>query len=274
MDSGKGDETESRFRAEDVIGFITREKLETILEEIAAFSVNLVEDPTLPDFGYKYLQSRLAQCREYMNRTQYYLQITRRYEKNLRATLRNCELNFDLKVMEKLADDVIVRNQSSIEDRKALATTQLRAEFVELSTIKVDLLNLEETIKIVKARYDDLMRTSNDVRLQRQMVKDDRAFGPDEPGASGNSQSGMVPAGMKPAVKREPVNPTDLLDPEKRPEDLPEPTGPGHAKQIARFLNTTPSSVGSKPEAPAAPPPPEEPAGPAVKGLTYDDLLR
>jgi hypothetical protein len=274
MDSGKGDEAGRQFRSEEVLGFIPREKLETILEEIAAFSVNLVEDPTLPEFGYRYLQSRLAQCREYMNRAQYYLQITRRYEKNLRAMLRNCELNFDLKVMEKLADDVIVRNQSSIEDRKALATTQLRDEFVEMSTIKVDLLNLEETIKIVKARYDDLMRTSNDVRLQRQMVKDDRAFGPDDPAAQGTAQNGMVPGGMKPAVKRDVVNPTDLLDGSKRPEDLPEPSGPGHAKQIARFLNTTPSSVTSRPAPEPAPAAPEEPGTPPVKGLTYDDLLR
>jgi hypothetical protein len=254
------------------LGFVPREKLEAILEEIAAFSVSLAEDPTLPDLGYVYLQARLAQCREYMNRTQYYLQVTRRYEKNLRAMLRNCELNFELKVMEKLADDTIVRSQSSIEDRKALATTQLRDEYVEMSTLRVDLLNLEETIKIVKARYDDLMRTSNDVRLQRQMVKDDRADRNNgDPDAAGTSQSGMVPAGMPPAVKRQAVNPTDLLDGSRRPDDLPEPTGPGHAKQIASFLNKMPASVAAKPE--AAPSAPQEPEAPQVKGMSYDELL-
>ncbi|HEY8098617.1 MAG TPA: hypothetical protein VIE65_21335 [Methylobacter sp.] len=263
------------FKSESALGYIPREKLETILEEIANLSVDLVEDPTLPDFGYRYLQSRLARCREYLNRVQLYLQITRRYEKNLRAALKNCEVNFELKVMEKLADDTIVRAQSSIEDRKALATTQLREEFMAMNGLKIDLLNLEETIKIIKAKYDDLKATSFDVRLQRQMVKDDKDFHQlGDPDAQGTRQNGMVPEGMPPMVKPKIIEAQDLLDPERRPDDLPEPVSPSHAIQIASFLNSHPISEQKKPVSPPAPDSEPKDSTPPVVSMSYEDLLR
>lgn len=258
------------FKPEDIEGYITKPKLEAILEEIAGLSITLEEDPTLPDLGYRYLQSRLAKCRDYLNRTQYYHQITRRYQKNLQSRIRHCELDLDFKVMEKLADDGLVRRERSIEDRKALAMSMMKEEYQELSILKVELLNLEETVKLVKLKYDDLSRTNNDVKLQRQMVRDDRnselGEGYSPPQASQNKTVG---GGLPPAVRAKKIDPTEILDPNRRPDDIPQPINQSHARQIASFFNGLPAqkplseAIGSDPGSQALP---EASNVPEVKG--------
>ncbi len=50
--------------SEEVPGYLSGEKLETILGEITEYEVKLEEDPTLPNLGYRYLQKSIAQCRQ------------------------------------------------------------------------------------------------------------------------------------------------------------------------------------------------------------------
>src|SRR5271157_5300473 len=94
-----------------------KESLDQILIEIAEYQVELKEDPTLPELGTKYLQRILAQCRNYLNRTQYYYQMVKRIERELKVNLKMTELDLEFKIKEKLADDVLVRKEPSIEDR-------------------------------------------------------------------------------------------------------------------------------------------------------------
>lgn len=262
---------------EDVIGYLSAEKLESILEEIVGFEVVLEEDPTLPDLGLRYLQSKIAQCRKYLNRVQYYLQVTKRYEKNLKRAAKVYELDLELKLAGLLADDAIVRRQSSIDDRKAVATTMLKQEHEVLSRFRVDIQNLDDTIKLVKSKYDDLRHTNGDIRLQRQLVKDDMAeWGSGEEGYTKpqSREDRTIPGGLPPPVSAEDIDPNDLLDPNKRPEDLPEPKNPSHAKQIAGFFGKKPVRHVSRGPADPAPedPAPEDPA-PAIQSVSYKDLL-
>lgn len=187
--------------------------MERILEEIATYSVDLEEDPTQIHLGIPYLQRVLAKCRAYSNRVQFYMQKVKRYENRLRSELKILELDLDFKMKEKLADDQLVRKQPSIEDRKALAATMLATEHKHLAELQVEIQEVEETYKIIKAKHLELQRTSNDIKTQRNLVKDDmlaRLGGGEGYVRPQTGQDRAVPEGLPPPVEVRP-DPKDLL---------------------------------------------------------------
>lgn len=235
---------------------LSRIKLDQILDEIAGFEVKLEDDPTKPQFGAKYLQESIAKCRSYLNRVQYYLQIVKKRERDLRIEVKQTELDFEFKMQDKLANDAIVRQQPSEGVKKAVATAFLKDEHERIAQLKVELMDVQETAKIIKMKYDDLQKTNQDIKFQRQLVKDDRlaqASGEGGYTSSNVDEKGRYQHGLTPPVTQSKIDPTDLLDPDKRPDDLPAPVSKVHAEAIADFLN--------KQEAPKE------------KTLKYDDLL-
>jgi hypothetical protein len=255
---------------------LTRQKLEEILDEIASYKVDLEEDPTLPHLGTRYLQSSLAKCRHFLNRTQYYLQLARRHEKNLRIQLKQCELNADLQLQQLLANEPSVRQQPSIEDRKAVAISFNHELYVEIGKVRADLLDTEETVKLIKAKYDDLNRTNSDIKLQRHLVRDDKIEqmnGGDGYVKPQANKDRTVEGGLTPAIKTQPMEPEDLWDENRRPDDMPVPVDRVHAQQIADFFGKT-----IRVESPSTPtqvskPIKEEEERPLVEVISYDDLL-
>jgi hypothetical protein len=222
---------------------IPREKFEQMLEEVAGYSVELEIDPTLPHLGTKYLQNVLAKCRNYTNRTLFYLQAVLRGEKDLKREIKQCELDLEFKMHEKLADDSLVRAQPSIADRQAVAASFLKVEYENLGNLRVELVDVQETAKILRTRYNDLQRTANDIKLQRMMVKDDKDT--QLAGGSGYStpqtnQDGSVQGGLVAPVNTKPVDPKDILNPDTRPVDMPIPNNPEEAGRIAAFLTRHP----------------------------------
>ncbi len=279
-DVGVGvDEGSGLVRPEEILGFLPEADIEKMLEESASYSIELPEDPTSPEFGMRYLQKVLAQCRQYLNRVQYYLQITRRYEKNLRARIKLEEMNLELRTHQLLADNVIVRQGPSVDDRKALAAAMMSTEHKSLALLRVAHINVDESIKIIKMKYDDLNRSSMDVKTQRQMVKDEL----DDLGSGGSGynrpirdKDGTVPAGLPPAVQPGVrIDPKDLLDDSRRPDDLPPAKDAVHAQQIVNFFSR-PSMAPVKAPARPEPAPVVEPIivpAALTQTISYDDLL-
>lgn len=244
---------------------LSREKLDQILSEVSEYSVELEADPTLPHLGNAYLQKVVSECRNYMNRVMHYMQMIKFQEKNVRIRLKAIELDIERKTAEKLADDALVRKQPSIEDRKALAMTMLSDEYSGLAETRSELLDIEETWKLLKVKYDHLRGTSQDIKMQRSLVKDDaliRLGGGEGYTKPQINQDRSVPNGMKAPVIVDDLNPTDLLDPSKRPEDLPEPKDAVHAQMISDFFNSQNRVVQDKTTK-------EE----VVKSVNYEDLL-
>lgn len=262
---------------------LTKAQMDQMLEECAGYEVTLEEDPTQPHLGLRYLQKALATCRNYTNRTVFYLQKVLRYEKDLKRAVKTSELDLEFKIKEKLADDQLVRKQPSIEDRKAAATVMYKEEYDLLSEMKALVVDVEESARLLRMKYNDLQRTSNEIKLQRQMVKDDQDS--QLRGEAGYSspvinQDRSVPNGMAAPVT-ERIDPKDLLDPNRKPDEIPEPKDAAHAQLIADFLSRNPekgpiSDPGSQPEAPAATPAPHarkaEEDG-TVATIDYDNLL-
>jgi hypothetical protein len=214
------------------------ERLNSILEEISKYEVSLEEDPTLPHLGNRYLQKVVSQCRGYLNRVTYYYQEISREERRLKTELKAAELDLEFKTREKLADDPMVRKQPSISDREALAATMLKDEHDSVAALRVELMDVQESLKLIKFKHQELGRTSQDIKLQRMIVKDDAVMrmngeeGYDKPQVN---QDRSVPNGMPAPVLADDLNPTDLLNPDTRPSYIPAPIDTSHAKLIADF---------------------------------------
>lgn len=208
-----------------------------MLEEVAGYEIDLCVDPTLPHLGAKYLQSVISKCRNYTNRVIFYLQSVLREEKELKREIKKSELDLEFKMTLKLSDDPVVRAQPSIEDRKAVANSLLAAENEALAHLRIDMISVQETAKILRMRYNDLQRTSADIKLQRSIVKDDkddRLLGGSGYDTPQSNQDGSTQDNLPPHVR--PVDPKDILDQNKRPVDMPEPKNPDDADMIASFL--------------------------------------
>jgi hypothetical protein len=242
-----------------------KKRMSEILEEIAPYEIALEDDPTLPHLGTRYLQKLVSDCRKYLNRVTYYYQEVAREERTLRTGLKASELDLEFKTKQLLADDPVVRQQPSISDREALAATMLKDEHMNVATLRIDLMDVQETLKLVKFKHQELQRTSQDIKMQRSLVRDDATLrmagevGYDKPVIGPN---GMVLGGLAAPVKKDDLNPTDILNPDTRPDYLPEPVDSMHAKMIAEFYSDRPS-------------PKDKVAteDPKVVTISYDDLL-
>ena len=244
-----------------------RSKLASILDEVSQYSVELEPDPTLPNLGNMYLQRVVSECRNFMNRVMHYMQLIKVQEKNYKIRLKAIELDIDRKMAEKLADDALVRKQPSIEDRKALAMTMLSDEYENLAQTRADLLDIEETWKLLKVKYDHLRGTSQDIKMQRSLVKDDamlRLSGQEGYSKPQINQDKTVPNGMRAPVTADDLNPVDLLDPDKRPEELPTPKDIVHAQMISDFFSSSAKPIQDRPA---------EKSEEKVASLSYEDLL-
>jgi hypothetical protein len=243
------------------------QKLQSILDEVSQYSVELEPDPTLPNLGNLYLQRVISECRNYMNRVMHYMQMIKIQEKNTKIRLKAFELDLERKIAEKLSDDALVRKQPSIEDRKALAMTMLSEEYESIAILRSNLLDVEETWKLLKVKYDHLRGTSQDIKMQRSLVKDDamlRLGGQDGYSAPQINQDKSVPNGMRAPVTTDDLNPEDILDPNKRPEELPIPKDAVHARMISDFLTSQSPKVHKESVKVD-----DEP----VRSINYDDLL-
>ncbi len=214
-----------------------------MLEEVAGYTVQLEEDPTRPELGTKYLQRILAQCRNFQNRVQHYMQLAMRAERTLLTEIKQAELDFEFKIKNALADDPLVRQQRALDDRKALAETLLKVESDNLRTLKIRLIDVQESVKLLKFKYGDLQRTNGDIKTQRALVKDDKMAqlaGEEGYNQPQTNKDRSVPNGMPPAVSAEPLGPQDILDPTRKPEELFEPLDETHAQQMSEFLRRHP----------------------------------
>lgn len=216
----------------------TKEQIDTILSEISGFSITLEDDPTLPHLGSKYLQKVVSQCRNYLNRVSYYYQLISRMERETLRELKILEMDLDFKTKEKLADDQIVRQQPSIEDRKALAASILKNEHDSVNQLQIELLDIQESKKIIKFIHSELQRTNQDIRVQRSLVKDDKeslllSGGYRKPQAD---QDKFTSDGLPPVVDYSTIEVNDVVDDSVMPDVPIEPVPGINPYQISNFL--------------------------------------
>jgi len=87
------------------------------------------------------------------------------------------ETSLSIEKSSLLAGNDTVRRGSNIADREAIANTMLRQQINRISVLKLDLLDIDTVDKAVKMIHDELIRTSQEIKVQRSLLFSDRNSG-------------------------------------------------------------------------------------------------
>jgi hypothetical protein len=146
-----------------------------VFDALNTMQVDLDGDPLM--FGPKRLNSKVAQCREYLSRCQnIYLQLADDLHKLSRAN-RQAKLDFDIKSQDLLANDPEVKSQRAIRDREAVVSSKLRVERETNHLIETSITDLESVIMVVKAKREDLKDIQGRIRDQVKLCQEEIALG-------------------------------------------------------------------------------------------------
>ena len=149
--------------------------VDQIYNEVGGLHLELERDPTV--LGPNYINDIMAKCRNYLNRVSgIRLDLSRR-RRDLMVKIGGEETLFSVEKDRLLAENESVKRQPNIRDREALVNTLLRDRVNSISALKSELLDLETVEKAVKMVHDELIRTSAEIKTQRQMLFADRVTG-------------------------------------------------------------------------------------------------
>lgn len=149
--------------------------VDRIYKEIGELRIELEPDPTI--LGARYIQGVTSKCRNYLNRvTQIRIQLSQK-KRNLMMQVAGAETALSIERSRLLAEDDTVKRGSNIADREAIANTMLRRQINDIASMKMDLLDIETVDKAVKMSHDELIRTSQEIKVQRSLLFSDRTSG-------------------------------------------------------------------------------------------------
>jgi len=149
--------------------------VDKIFNEVGGLHLELERDPTV--LGPNYINSIMAQCRNYLNRISSIRLNLSRMRRDLMSKLGGEETLFSVEKDRLLSENEDVKRQPNIRDREALVNTLLRDRVNSISAFKSEILDLETVEKSVKMVHDELIRTSGEIKTQRQMLFADRVTG-------------------------------------------------------------------------------------------------
>ena len=149
--------------------------VDKIYNEVGALHLELERDPTV--LGPNYINDIMAKCRNYLNRVSSIRLDLSRQRRDLMVRIGGEETLFSVDKDRLLAENDYVKRQPNIRDREALVNTFLRDRVNAISALKSELLDLETVEKAVKMVHEELIRTSGEIKTQRQMLSADRVTG-------------------------------------------------------------------------------------------------
>lgn len=146
-------------------------RVKAIYDEINTLVIELEADPVT--LGTQYLNNLIACCRNYLNRCSSILLEVSREKRDVAARLRAEEAAYQVSFDELLATDERVRVLPNIEDRRSTINVFLRDQRNSIEALKRELQDLEYVEKAVRHRHNELKSTNTDIKMQRQMVRDE-----------------------------------------------------------------------------------------------------
>lgn len=146
-----------------------------IFAALSEMEVSLDADPIA--HGPKRMNSKIAVCRNHLDRCQQiYLQTSNDLHVLNRA-LRVAKVEFDLRMQDMLTNDPETRAGRSVRDREAIATMKLRDERESMATIESSISDLDAVMVVVKAKRDDLKDTLGRIRDQLKLCQEEIGLG-------------------------------------------------------------------------------------------------
>lgn len=149
--------------------------VDQLYREISVLRIELEPDPTI--LGARYIQGVTSKCRNYLNRVSLIRIQLNQKKRNLMMQIAGEETTLTIERSRLLAEDDTVKRGSNIADREAIANTMLRQQINRISAMKMDLLDIETVDKAVKMAHDELIRTSQEIKVQRSLLFSDRTSG-------------------------------------------------------------------------------------------------
>ncbi|NBR66902.1 MAG: hypothetical protein EBT79_06415, partial [Actinobacteria bacterium] len=146
-----------------------------IFTALASMEVSLDSDPL--SHGPKRMNSKIAVCRNHLDRCQQiYLQMSNDHHVLNRA-MRLSKVEFDLRMQDMLTNDPETRAGRSVRDREAIATMKLRDEREAMATIESSISDLDAVMTVVKAKRDDLKDILGRIRDQLKLCQEEIGLG-------------------------------------------------------------------------------------------------
>lgn len=231
------------------------ERVAQIYAALEKYEIELDPDPQIR--GPKYLQSIIAQGRNYLNAVSQLLLEVHREKQDLSRNLRARETAFQVSFDHMLANDERVRRLPNIEDRKSTCRIFLREDLQAIDGLKAQIGDVEFVEKAIRHRHRELTATMGEIKLQKGLIQAEigtGAFYGDERVAPDGSSIG-TPQGKGPVgISTDDVS-EDYLN------------GLFEEEQAAQQKQAEPS----QPPAPTTPaPPPVMEAAPAVPAVEIE----
>lgn len=154
---------------------IEQEYVDRVFDDLTKMDVEL--DPNPLEFGPSALNEKTALVRAYLSNTEkIFMEISHNLHKYKRDLLKE-ESAFNIAMNRLMAEDPHVRSGRSQQEREALATMRLTENTSRIDNIKLSVNDLEELMKIVKAKRADLKDIQGRLKDQLKLCQEELALG-------------------------------------------------------------------------------------------------
>tara|TARA_B100000035_G_C20955938_1_gene534187 strand:+ start:177 stop:875 length:699 start_codon:yes stop_codon:yes gene_type:complete len=137
--------------------------------------VSLDADPI--EFGPSRLNNKIAEVRTFLSQTEKtFLEVSQNLHKYKRDLLVS-ETQYSLEQTQLMATDPHVRSGRSQQEREALASTQLVHIQSKINDCKLAVHDLEDVLKVIKAKRTDLKDLQGRIRDQLKLCQEQVALG-------------------------------------------------------------------------------------------------
>ena len=151
------------------------EYINKVYTELSKMDVELDPDPI--EFGPSKLNNKTAEARKYLSQTEkIFMQVSQNLHKYKRDLLIS-ETQYNLEETKLMANDPHVRSGRSQQEREALASTQLVHIQSKINSCKLAVHDLEDVLKVIKAKRTDLKDLQGRIRDQLKLCQEQIALG-------------------------------------------------------------------------------------------------
>ena len=149
--------------------------LNSIYTNLSKMDVQLDPDPI--EFGPSKLNNKTAEARRYLSQTEkIFMEVSQNLHKYKRDLLIS-ETQYKLEETRLMANDPHVRSGRSQQEREALASTQLVHIQSKINSCKLAVHDLEDVLKVIKAKRTDLKDLQGRIRDQLKLCQEQIALG-------------------------------------------------------------------------------------------------
>jgi len=154
---------------------VKMEYVEGIYTKLGAMDVTLDADPI--EFGPGKLNNKVAEVRTLLSQTEkLFMEVSQNLHKYKRDLLIS-ETEYSLEQTRLMADDPHVRSGRSQGEREALASTKLVPIQTRINDNKLAVHDLEDLLKIIKAKRTDLKDIQGRLKDQLKLCQEQLALG-------------------------------------------------------------------------------------------------